>query len=108
MRVVFWAAAALIGYTYLGYAACLWARSRWRPRPIRSGPYLPPISIVLVVRNEAACLEGKLKNLMGLDYPPDRVEILVVSDGSTDGTNRILAEFASVSRMRVILRQEPR
>ncbi|MGB8472081.1 MAG: glycosyltransferase family 2 protein [Candidatus Sulfotelmatobacter sp.] len=108
MRLVFWAAAALIGYTYLGYAACLWVRSRWRPRPIRSGPYLPPISIVLVVRNEAACLEGKLKNLTRLNYPPDRVEIVVVSDGSTDGTNRILAAFASSPHISVIFSREPR
>lgn len=108
MRLVFWIAAGLVGYTYLGYAAWLWVRSRWRPRPVRSGPYAPTISIVLVVRNEAACLEAKLKNLMGLNYPAERVEILVVSDGSTDGTNRILTEFAGVSNMRVILRPEPR
>ena len=108
MRLVFWAAAGVIGYTYLGYAAWLWLHSRLRPRPVRSGPYVPPVSIVLVVRNEAAGLERKLKNLMGLNYPPDRVEILVVSDGSTDGTNRILSEFSGVSGVRVILSPEPR
>lgn len=108
MRFVFWAAAGVIGYTYLGYAAWLWVRSRWRPRPVRSGPYVPSISIVLVVRNEAVGLERKLKNLLELNYPSDRVEIFVVSDGSTDGTNRILSEFAGVSRVRVILSPEPR
>jgi biofilm PGA synthesis N-glycosyltransferase PgaC len=108
MRFVFWAAAGIIGYTYLGYAAWLWVRSRWRSRPVQSGPYLPSISIVLVVRNEAAGLERKLKNLLGLNYSPDRLEILVVSDGSTDGTNRILSEFAGSSRVRVILSPEPR
>jgi len=108
MRIVFWAAAGLIGYTYLGYAAWLWVRSHWRPRPVQSSAYLPSISIVLVVRDEAAGLEHKLKNLLGLDYPPDRAEILVVSDGSTDGTNRILSEFADDSRVRVILSPESR
>jgi biofilm PGA synthesis N-glycosyltransferase PgaC len=108
MRFVFWAAAGIIVYTYLGYAALLWVRSRWRPRPVKSGPCLPSISIVLVVRNEAACIERKLKNLMELNYPPDRAEILVASDGSTDGTNHILSEFAGDSRARVILSAESR
>ena len=108
MRYVFWAAAGVLGYTYFGYAAWLWLRGRCRPRPVRSGPYLPFISIVLVVRNEAARLERKMRNLLELDYPPDRVEILVVSDGSTDGTNRLLSEFASIPRARVILSPEAR
>lgn len=108
MKFVFWAATGVIGYTYFGYALWLWVRSRWRPRPVRSGPYLPFISIGLVVRNEAARLERKMKNLMELDYPPDRVEILLVSDGSTDGTNRLLSELTSVPRVRVILSPEAR
>ncbi len=108
MRLVFWAAVGIICYTYIGYAAWLWVRSRWHPRPVRSGSYLPFISIMLVVRNEAAALESKLKNLMGLNYPPVRLEILVVSDGSTDGTNSILSKLAGVPRLRVILCPEPR
>lgn len=108
MRWVFWGAVAAIGYAYLGYAALLWVRSRWSPRPVRSAPCLPPISIVLVVRNEASVLQSKLKNLLDLNYPADRVEIIVVSDGSTDDTNRILSEFAGHSRVQIILKEEPR
>jgi poly-beta-1,6-N-acetyl-D-glucosamine synthase len=108
MRFVFWAAAGVIGYTYFGYAAWLWLRSRWHPRPVQSGPYVPFVSIVLVVRNEAARLETKMRNLMELYYPPDRMEILVVSDGSTDDTNRLLSEFSEVPRVRVILSPEAR
>jgi poly-beta-1,6-N-acetyl-D-glucosamine synthase len=103
MRLAFWAAVGVIAYTYFGYVAWLWLRSRWRPQPVRSGPYFPSISIVLVVRNEAALLQRKMGTLMELDYPPDRVEILVVSDGSTDETNRLLSEFSRDSRVRVIL-----
>ncbi len=103
MRFVFWSAAAVIFYTYFGYVAWLWLRSRLRPRPVQSAPYLPFVSIVLVVRNEAARLKDKITNLLELDYPPERVETLVVSDGSTDGTNRLLSEFAGVPRVRVIL-----
>ena len=106
MRFVFWAAVGFIGYTYLGYAVWLWLRSRWRPRPVRLRPYLPFISIVLVVRNEMGNLEGKLTGLLSMDYPSDRAEILVVSDGSTDGTNQALSKFADVPRVRVIWKQE--
>jgi len=108
MNLVFWAAVAVIGYAYFGYVAWLWLRSRWRPRRVQIAPYTPSISIVLVVRNEADRLESKLSTLMELDYPQELVEILVVSDGSTDGTNRLLSEFASLPRVRVILSPEAR
>ena len=106
MNIVFWAAVGFIGYAYFGYLAWLWLRSRWCPRRVETAPYMPSISIVLVVRNEEARLERRMKTLMELDYPPDLVEVLVVSDGSTDGTNRLLSEFESVPRVRVILRPE--
>ena len=67
MISVFWAAIAVIVYAYFGYLAWLWVRSRWRPRRVRTAPYTPSISIVLVVRNEAARLERKMRTLMELD-----------------------------------------
>ena len=108
MTLVFWAAVSFIGYAYFGYVGWLWLRRGWRPRRVQTAPYTPFISIVLIVRNEAACLERKMRTLMELDYPPDLVEILVMSDGSTDGTNRLLAEFGGVPRVRVILSPEAR
>lgn len=108
MALVFWIAVNVIGYAYFGYVAWLWLRSRWRPRPVHTAPYFPSISIVLVVRNEAARLERKMRTLLDLDYPLESVEILVISDGSTDGTNRLLSEFARVPRVRVVSCQEAR
>jgi cellulose synthase/poly-beta-1,6-N-acetylglucosamine synthase-like glycosyltransferase len=108
MKWIYWGSVAVIGYAYLGYAAWLWVRNLWSLRPVQSGPYLPSISIAMVVHNEAAVLERKLRNLLDLNYRPDRTEIVVVSDGSTDDTNRILAEFASVPRVRVILNPQAR
>ncbi len=108
MRWIFWTAAAVVGYTYFGYAAWLWVRGRWRSRPVRSSPCWPSISIVMVVRNEASVLPRKLKNLLQLNYPPDLTEILVVSDGSTDGTDRVLSSAAATSPLRVLLNSESR
>jgi poly-beta-1,6-N-acetyl-D-glucosamine synthase len=103
MKWVFWGAAGLIAYTYLGYAGWLWLRSRWRPQPVRFGTFTPFISIVMIVRNEAIVLSGKLRNLMELNYPENLCEIVVVSDGSTDDTNQILSHHAQDPRVRVII-----
>lgn len=108
MKLAFWGAAALIGYTYFGYPAWLWLRCRWRARPVNRTPYWPRISIVMVVRNEAAHLPQKLKSLTQIDYPAERVELVVVSDGSKDDTNGMLSDFVSVFASRVILNPQVR
>ena len=87
MRWVFWLAAALIVYTYAGYIGWLWARARLFPWPTRRGEYQPSVSILMVVRNEEGVLREKLNNLLELDYPAERCQVVVVSDGSTDGTS---------------------
>lgn len=108
MKAVFWASAAVIVYTYFGYPAWLWVCSRWRPRPVRPAPHTPFVSIVMVVRNEAAVLRNKLSNLFTLDYPPELTQLIVVSDGSDDRTDAILHEYARDPRVNVVLNQLPR
>lgn len=105
MKWLFWSSAALIAYTYAGYVVWLWLRARLRPWPVRRGPQQPPVSIVMVVRNEELVLEDKLRNLLALDYPADRCQIVVVSDGSTDGTEAILRAHRSEPRLHVVLNQ---
>jgi biofilm PGA synthesis N-glycosyltransferase PgaC len=106
MRYVFWLAAALIGYSYLGYPAWLWLRSRWSPRPVRRSSgrssregsdrssTTPAVTAVMVVRNEEAVIAHKLENLLTLDYPQEKLDVVVVSDGSSDCTPAILADYA--------------
>src|SRR5258706_10048032 len=60
----------------------------------------------MVVRDEETALPGKLRNLTALDYPSDRLEILVVSDGSTDGTDAILQEWGARGAIHPILLPE--
>jgi len=105
MRWVFWAAALLIAYTYAGYLGWLWLRSRLWPRPVLHGQEEPHISVVMVVRNEERWLEGKLRNLLALDYPQSQVQIVVVSDGSTDSTETILRRHADDPRVQVVMNQ---
>jgi biofilm PGA synthesis N-glycosyltransferase PgaC len=104
MKWMFWIAAAALGYTYLGYPLWLWFRSQWSPRPVRRGLVEPVVSAVMVVRNEQAVIAEKIENLLALDYPAERLQIVVISDGSTDGTAAILQQFRSNPRVRVVLK----
>jgi glycosyltransferase involved in cell wall biosynthesis len=91
----FWGAVGLILYTYAGYPLWIYLRSRLHPQPQRQGFILPTVSIILAVHNGAALLRQKVAHLLSLEYPHDRMEIKIVSDGSTDGTDDILREFRS-------------
>lgn len=101
MRWLFWLSVAVIAYAYVGYAGWLLLRSRIHLRPVRRSRLQPPISIVMIVRNEQAWIERKLQNLFAIDYPHSGYEIIVVSDGSTDGTETILNEHSKGQRMSV-------
>ncbi len=90
MKWVFWLSFLLIGYSYVGYPLWIALRARLRHRPVRRSEIVPAISVVIAAHNEAAILPAKLANLEQLDYPGEKLEILVVSDGSTDGTEQIL------------------
>jgi biofilm PGA synthesis N-glycosyltransferase PgaC len=105
MTWVFWLAAALIAYAYVGYVGWLWLRAQWHPWPVRRGHVEPLVSFVMVVRNEEAVLAQKLRNLLELNYPENRFQIVVVSDGSTDGTESILREHARNPQVHVMLNQ---
>ena len=108
MKWVFWGSAAILAYTYFGYAGWLWLRRRYRPRPVQAAACTPSLSIVMIVRNEAAVLDRKLRNLLALNYPPDLCEIIVFPDGSTDATNDMLREASIDPRVRIILATEAR
>jgi poly-beta-1,6-N-acetyl-D-glucosamine synthase len=105
MRWVFWSAAFLIAYTYVGYAGWLWLRARLRPWPVLRAQQEPYLSVVMVVRDEERWIESKLRNLLEMDYPQARYQIVVVSDGSTDRTDAILREHAGDARVQVLMNQ---
>jgi poly-beta-1,6-N-acetyl-D-glucosamine synthase len=100
VKWLFWLCFGLVGYTYVGYMALLWLLARLNPRPVASGLYEPSVSIVIAARNEAANLPAKIENLRRLRYPPERIQIVIVSDGSTDATADILRrEGAAIVRV---------
>ena len=94
LQAVFWAAFGAVGYAYFGYPLLLLVWRRFRARPVQAVPGpLPTVSIILPVHNEGTHLSLRLGRLLSVDYPADRLEVIVVSDGSTDSTMGILREF---------------
>jgi cellulose synthase/poly-beta-1,6-N-acetylglucosamine synthase-like glycosyltransferase len=86
----------LLLYSYIGYPMLLWVLSLYRrePRSIdRHVTSWPKVSIVISAHNEESVIGRRIENLLQLDYPPDRLEILIGSDGSTDRTGHIIRRY---------------
>lgn len=77
------------------YPLVLWLRARLSPVPVASGDCTPRVSLIVCAHDEADTIAAKLENALALDYPPERLEIWVASDGSTDGTVEIAHGFAA-------------
>jgi cellulose synthase/poly-beta-1,6-N-acetylglucosamine synthase-like glycosyltransferase len=87
LEILFWASAALIVYTHAGYPLVLGLLSGLRrPRPRPELEELPRVSLIVSAYDEEDVIEAKVRNALGLDYPRDRLEVIVASDGSTDRT----------------------
>jgi cellulose synthase/poly-beta-1,6-N-acetylglucosamine synthase-like glycosyltransferase len=97
---IFWSMAVLVVYAYVGYGGLIWLLARVRPRPVHQSDATPVVSVIVVAFNEEKRIAARLQNLLALAYSPERLEIIVVSDGSTDGTVRLARRFEP--RVRVI------
>jgi cellulose synthase/poly-beta-1,6-N-acetylglucosamine synthase-like glycosyltransferase len=90
VKIAFWLSLTGILYTYVGYPLIMWMLASLRPRPWKTAPITPSVSIVLAVRNGVSLLPRQIRHLLSLDYP-NLKEIIIVSDGSTDDTAELLA-----------------
>ncbi len=95
MTFLFWLSFCGIFYAYAGYPVLLFLASKFFKRPIRKIPAQPRVSIILSAFNEESSIERKILNLLDLDYPMDKLEILVGSDGASDRTDEIISRFRS-------------
>jgi glycosyltransferase involved in cell wall biosynthesis len=100
-RRSFWLAAGLVSYTYVGFPALVLLRSWAAPRRHREEPITPHATVVIAAHNEVDVIAAKVRNMLALDYPADRLEVLVASDGSDDGTVEA-ARAAADDRVRVL------
>jgi cellulose synthase/poly-beta-1,6-N-acetylglucosamine synthase-like glycosyltransferase len=89
VTVLFWAALAALVWTHVLYPLAAVALARVRDRPVRSGDALPIVTLIVAAYNEESVIERRIENLRALDYPSDRVEIIVTSDASSDATEEL-------------------
>lgn len=94
MTILFWLLLGLIFYVYAGYPLLLWAiRSLGGVRRVAVGDALPEVTLIISAYNEAGVIAEKILNCLTLDYPRERLQLLVVSDASDDGTDEIVTGF---------------
>lgn len=85
----------LLFYTYIGYPALMVLLAQIRPRPIRRASIEPSVSLVIAAHNERDTIAEKIENSLKLEYPREKLQIIVADDGSTDGTPDIVRSFNS-------------
>lgn len=94
MTIFFGVIFLAIIYCYFGYPLGIYLLAKLCPRKVHKAEILPAVSLILSVWNEEDVMERKIKNLLSLDYPKDKMEILIGSDGSNDRTNMIIKSFS--------------
>src|SRR6476659_7055753 len=94
VKIIFWTAVAALAYTYVGYPILLLVLSGIRGRKVLARNFTPSVTIIITAYNEERDLAAKLNNTLALDYPKDKLEIIVASDCSSDSTDTIAASFA--------------
>jgi len=106
-RIVFWLAAFLLFYVYAGYPLLLALIGLFVRRPRPDAGYTPRISVLIAAYNEEEAIERKIQQTLALEYPADRIEVLVLSDCSTDRTDEIVKTFPD-ARVRLVRMPERR
>ncbi|MCJ8503001.1 glycosyltransferase family 2 protein [Desulfatitalea alkaliphila] len=89
-------------YSYTLFPALLWLMKHFVKHPWKRVPGAAKVSIIISVYNEEKVIQAKIENALALDYPPELLEVVVSSDGSTDSTNDIVGRFAD---SRVVLKR---
>jgi cellulose synthase/poly-beta-1,6-N-acetylglucosamine synthase-like glycosyltransferase len=105
IKILFWTSAGLVAYVYFGYPVLLWLLQFFFRASFHKESVEPSISLLIAAHNEAAVIQAKLQNALALDYPADKLEVVVASDGSTDETTNMVRAFierAGAGRVRLL------
>ena len=96
-KALFWGSLGALAWTHAGYPLAAAALARLRPRPVRREEITPDVTVIIAAHDEEDVIGRRVENLLELDYPADRLEIVVASDGSNDGTDEIVEEISARS-----------
>jgi cellulose synthase/poly-beta-1,6-N-acetylglucosamine synthase-like glycosyltransferase len=99
LKALFWSSLGLLAWTHAGYPLAAAALARLRPRGIAKEDVEPTVSVIVAAHDEEAVIGNRIENLLALEYPAGKLEIVVASDGSTDRTDEI-AEAAGAHVIR--------
>lgn len=95
LKVLFWISISGISFGYIGYPVVIWLASTFRPQRKQTDfAVKPAVSLIISAYNEVAIIEQKILNALRLNYPKHLLEIIVVSDGSDDGTDQVVERYA--------------
>jgi glycosyltransferase involved in cell wall biosynthesis len=93
LKAVFWASAAGLAWHHAGYPLAAAVLKRVRARPVRKEAIEPTVSVIVPAHNEEDVIERRVENLLAIDYPADKLELVVASDASTDCTHEIVSRY---------------
>jgi cellulose synthase/poly-beta-1,6-N-acetylglucosamine synthase-like glycosyltransferase len=95
ISILFWLSVGVIGYAYFGYPLAVWLLARLFPRPVRGAEgETPHVTLLIAAYNEQDVIEEKIRNSLALDYPPEQLHLLIVTDGSSDLTPKLVESYA--------------
>jgi cellulose synthase/poly-beta-1,6-N-acetylglucosamine synthase-like glycosyltransferase len=97
LKALFWGSLGALAWTHVGYPVAAAGLARRRPRPVRKDDATPDVSVIVAAHDEEGVIGRRVENLLALDYPEERVRVVVASDGSTDRTNEIVRALAAGS-----------
>lgn len=108
-KILFWASLAIVFYSYVGYGMLLWALVKiknifQKAKSVPAG-FEPPVTLVVAAFNEADFIEEKIKNTFELDYPGDKLQIIFITDGSSDATPTIVQQYNNIELLHQPQRQ---
>ena len=106
IKLFFFIALGMVFYVYAGYPLIVFFLSSLKRRPVRRQAHEPMVSILIAAFNEVDVIAATIRNKLALDYPAEKLEIIVVSDGSDDGTDAVVHGLSEPNVR--LLRQEPR
>ena len=95
LEIIFWSALGLIVYAYLLFPLLTFVRGRFWRTPYHTAEITPKVSLIIAAYNEAQSIGAKLDNVLALNYPRKKLEVIVASDGSNDGTDEIVRGYAA-------------
>lgn len=95
LKALFWGSLGGLAWTHVGYPVAAAVLARVRSRAVHKEDVIPEVAVIVAAHDEEDVIARRVENLLELDYPPDRLRIVVASDGSTDRTDEIVQEIAA-------------